>query len=181
MHIREMDFRKEWLGELFRALKTGIGAISLKLDEVEWFDGINAEEYSESILGIAFVAAQTYIAGTVSDLKEMVDRPNEIIKWRLLSLDKRVIKDNVNTLQLIDATANYFKHHDEWPDWQVTSRNRDTISTLNRCGITKDTEFPCYSAATLLWPEEELGNFELLLDILVSWRNNVITKQRFST
>jgi len=180
MHIREMDFRRQWLKELFNGLKTAIQEIVLELDEVDWYDGLHAKEDSESVFGIAFVAAQIYITGTVSDLKEMVNCPKEIYKGSLLALDTRVIREGINAIQLIDAIANYFKHHDEWSDWRTTSKNKRTISMLNRSGITKDTEFPCYYAATLLWSEEEIGNFDNLLDILVCWRKNVLSKKDYS-
>jgi len=173
MHIREMDFRRDWIAELFHALTTAIENIENKIEEIDWFDGIFALEHTETILGVAFVAAQTYIAGTVADINELLGKSKHLTKRQLLELDGGSINNCVTQMQLIDAVANYYKHHDEWVTWQPDERNRYTISILNKCGITEKTEFPCNSAASLLWPEAELGKFHYLLDIMLHWRKRV--------
>ena len=75
MHFREIDFRRSWLDELFRALTGAIDNVSKRVEE-DGFDGLWAREYSETILGIAFIAAQTYIVGTVECGTQFLANPN---------------------------------------------------------------------------------------------------------
>lgn len=181
MHIREIDFRRDWIDELFRTLTGTIDNISEKIKEFDWYDGIFALEHTETILGIAFIAAQTYIAGSIADINTILGKSKQLKKHELLALDVAFIKNGKTRLELIDAIANYHKHHDEWAAWQSDERNRHTISILNECGITKETEFPCYSAATLLWPEMKPGEFRYLLSILVDTRERVFRKHGTNT
>ena len=181
MHFREIDFRRDWLDELFRALTAAIDNISERIKKDDYFDETFALEHLETILGIAFIAAQTYIAGTVADINAILGKSKQLKRDQLLALDVVFIKNGTTRLELIDAIANYHKHHDEWETWQPKGRNQRTINILNECGITEETEFPCYSAATLLWPETKLGEFRYLLSVLVDWRERVFRKYRPGT
>jgi hypothetical protein len=178
----EMDFRRNWISTLYEALSRVIHDIGQKLEEHGHYDGIDALEDPEWILGIAFIAAQTYITGTIADLKAVLSQSSsdtqKVSKKTLLLVDVISIADGVTPLQLIDAIANYQKHHDEWEDWQVDDKNRSTIEILENSGINKDTEFPCYKAATLLWPESRVGELSYLLNLLEDWRSRVIRKYK---
>jgi hypothetical protein len=70
--LHEMDFRRNWISTLYDALSGVIHDIGQKLDEHGHYDGIDALEDSEWILGIAFIAAQTYISGTIADLNAVL-------------------------------------------------------------------------------------------------------------
>jgi hypothetical protein len=181
MHYHEIDFRRDWLGELFHALTAAINNISERIKKDDYFDETFAREHSETILGIAFIAAQTYIAGTVADINAILGKSKQLKRDQLLALDVVFIKNGITRLELIDAIANYHKHHDEWETWKPNRRNQSTIDILNKCEITEETEFPCYSAATRLWPPERLGEFGYLLDALVAWRERVFRENRPGT
>lgn len=171
--IYGIDFRRDWLSQLFVALSGVIDDIHEKLDKVDGYDGIFALEKSELILGIAFIAAQTYVAGMVADINVIRGKSKQLTKWKLLECDVAPIAEGVTPLQLVDAIANYHKHHEEWDDWCLNRKNEHITSILNKSGINKETEFPCYTAATLLWPVSKLGEFRYLLNLLVDWRERV--------
>ena len=73
-HYREIDYRVDWMRDLFSSLNHGFSIIQDKLSKIEYFDGVFAQEQAETIFGIAFVSAQTYITGTVSDMIEIGDK-----------------------------------------------------------------------------------------------------------
>jgi hypothetical protein len=177
--MQEMDFRRNWLSRLFGALSDTIDDIERRLKQDDYYDGIDALEDCESILGIAFIAAETYIVGTVSDINSILGKAVVLKKHDLLVLDMGFVANGVTPLQLVHAIANYQKHHDEWgPGWKVSKRSMPTITVLNACGISKETEFPCYAAATLLWPEPEIRELSFLLQLLEEWRKRVFNNYR---
>jgi len=182
MHLQEMDFRRNWLSKLFSAFTGMMKEIDQKLDTDDYYDGLDARDDAEFVLGIAFIAAQTYIVGTVADINAVLGKSKRseqdgLLKAReLLSLDVVLVANGVSRTQLVYEIANYHKHHDEWEDWSDKGLNGRTVKTLNACGIHKGTTHPCYEAATLLWPEEQLGECGYLLNLLEDWRERVFRK-----
>jgi hypothetical protein len=172
MHYKT-SYRENLLRSLLCSLGKGFDVIDKNLHTKEWYDGLFAKEEAEGILGIAFIAAQAYITGVVADFNEANINYKKDSKFKLLSSYSELVKENVTSVQLIDTVANYYKHNDEWSNWEVNNRNKHTIEILIACGITINTEFPCYEAATILWPENEIKELSNLLNILVAWREQV--------
>ena len=71
MHLREIDWRIKPLHDVIVGIGAGLAAIQKRMDDEEGFDGLSAREHAEPLLGLCFVAAQTYAVGTVSDLNEV--------------------------------------------------------------------------------------------------------------
>jgi len=179
MHLREIDWRIEPLHDVIVGICAGLAAIQKRMDAEEGFDGLSAREYAEPLLGLGFVAAQTYAVGTVSDLNRVrmsrgKSKEEKLNKHKCYAHDT-FIKGDVTRIQLINASANYFKHHDEWTRWPTGSdRGTHDTRTLGTVGITETTEFPCIDAVDLLcntsWELNEL------LQILKEWRAHVIKR-----
>ncbi|MBW1941166.1 MAG: hypothetical protein JRI28_07405 [Deltaproteobacteria bacterium] len=174
MHYCEIDYRKDWMRELFIALNQSFVNIQEKIDAIDWYDGIFAKEQIETVLGIAFVAAQTYITGTISDIRAIKKEAEKRNKFEFLSIGELHTEKQVTKILVVDSMANYYKHNEEWDGWKVNGKNRKTIETLKVFGITDKTEFPCYEAATMLWSEMEMNNLNNLLNILVNWREKIL-------
>ena len=175
--FREIDIRIEPLHDVIVGLDAGLAAIRERLDTEEWFDGIWAREYAEPLFGIGFVAAQTYAIGTVSDLisvsmnrgkpkKKKIDE----FKIDCYKCDTVVLKEDVTRILLINASANYFKHHDEWGARWPTNHDTDRLAKV---GITVKTEFPCIDAVELLCGT----SWELIMlhQILKEWRAHLFS------
>ncbi len=171
-HYREVDYRVDWMRDLFSSLNNGFSIIQDKLNHMDYFDGVFAQEQAETIFGIAFVSAQTYIIGTISDMKE-VGGDRALSKPEMLAIGSKRVGE-ISKVQLINAIANYYKHHEEWSDWKVEGQNKRTIAALNSCGISKNTPYPCHEAAQIIWPSEVLCELNELLDILVRWREKLL-------
>lgn len=172
-HYREADYRVDWIGDLFSSLNHGFSTIQEKLNYIDYFDGAFAQEQSETIFGIAFVTAQTYIAGTISDMLEINSKSN-LSKTDMLAIGSPIVVDDITKVQLINTIANYYKHCDEWNGWKIEGTNKRTIEALNKCGISKQTSYPCHEAAQIIWPTEVLCELNYLLTILVEWRKNLL-------
>jgi hypothetical protein len=177
MDVRKIDWRIEPLYYVFVGVEAGLAAIVERMDTLKWFDGLHAREHAEPLFGVAFVAAQTYALGTVSDLNKIRMSRHKARKEKLdcYACDTIRLKECVTRIQLINACVNYFKHHDEWGTWWPTSGHgaRDA-KTLNSVGITEKTEFPCIDAVDLLCGE----NWKLIVlhQILKEWRAHLFNK-----
>ena len=171
-HYREIDYRVDWMRDLFSSLNHGFSIIQDKLSKIEYFDGVFAQEQAETIFGIAFVSAQTYITGTVSDMIEIGDN-EALTKSEMLAIGSPKVGE-ISKVQLINAIANYYKHHEEWSNWKPEGKNKRTIAALESCGISENTTYPCHEAAQIIWPSEVLCELNEMLDVLVRWRENLL-------
>ena len=172
-HYREVDYRVDWMRDLFESLNHGFSMIQEKLNTIDYFDGLFAQEQAEMIFGISFVTAQTYITGTVSDMSA-ININSGLSKADMLNIGSPLVANNVPKVLLINTIANYYKHHEEWGDWHIESHNRRTIQTLSQVGINGETSFPCHEAARIIWPTEVLCELNYLLNVLVEWRQNLL-------
>jgi hypothetical protein len=176
MNINEIDFRYNWIASVYDALESGLSSIEKRGIEDVWFDGLWQLEHSETILGISFVCAQTYILGTVQDINNIridLGKPS-IDKLKYYEDDIKPPLSGSSRIMLINSIANYFKHHDEWDVWPVNL----TTKTLADVGITDKTDFPCYKAVTILWDEKECKNLGNLLNIVSEWREFILMKYK---
>lgn len=176
MNVADLDFRYDWVSVTLDALESGFKILQEKTDVEPWFDGLWQMEYAESILGIAFVIAQTYILGTAEDVNTICESKGKspISKIDLYSDVPQLVPNNVSPILLINSIANYYKHHEEWETWPTNL----TGKVLSNVGIGKDTEFPCYIAATKLWNDNEIRNLKNLLTIISRWREYILAKYK---
>jgi len=174
-NFREIDYRIEPLHNVIVGLDAGLAAIHKRLDTEEWFDGIWAREYAEPLFGLGFVAAQTYAIGTVSDLNSVRMSRRKPKKERIdcYTCDTVVLKGGVTRIQLINASANYFKHHDEWARWPTRGKGAHDTKTLGSVGITEKTEFPCIDAVDLLCGTS--WELIVLYQIMKEWRAHLFS------
>jgi hypothetical protein len=176
MNIDEMDFRYSWLSSIFQALEAGLESIEERGKEEAWFDGLWQLEHSESLFGISFITAQTYILGTTQDINRIRETSGKppLDKIQYYSDDDKQLANGTSRIALINSIANYYKHHDEWKLWPVNI----TTKTLADVGINDQTEFPCCKAATTLWNEKEWQRLENLLSMISEWRGYILNKYK---
>jgi hypothetical protein len=171
MHLSEIDWRIGPLHDVIVGIDAGLAAIHGRLDTEEGFDGISVREHAEPLFGLGFVAAQSYALGTVSDLNSVRMSRHKPKKEKLdcYACDTIALKESVTRIQLINASANYFKHHDEWPRWPMgRDRGAHDTKALGSVGITEKTEFPCIDAVDLLCGTSR--ELIVLHQILKEWR-----------
>jgi hypothetical protein len=163
MRVSEFDWRYSWISRALVALDQGVAGVG---DDIE--DGLDCLEHAETFIGLGYVAIQAYINGVAEDLKWVfADCP----KAPMLRNNESPIVNNtdVTHVESIWAAANYFKHHDEWGDWERDAHG-DTLSVLKKLGISEKTEFPCVEVLRVLQGKRwELAS---LLDAARRWRES---------
>ena len=170
MNIHEFDWRIDPLYAVIVGIDAGLTAISRRIDEEEGFDGLTGREHAEPLLGLGFVAAQVYAHGTWTDLNRIRSgsgRP-KLSKSDCHKCDLIKIKGKATRIEVINAIANYFKHHDEWSGWPTN----ETTKTLSSVGITQLTEAPCIEATKLF-----CGNsweFVVVHAVVKEWREHLL-------
>ena len=178
MNLYEIDWRYSSIRNIFGTLSESLQTVVDKLHEAEQsgddiaFDF--ALEQAEGLCGIAFVAAQTYIAGTVADVNRIASSSTSLKKDQLLrNYSDDLAQINLTKLELCDAMANYFKHHDEWQRWSGRGRKQKTVAILQTIGIKESDNYPCIKAVHILLSQDEWDLIPLL-KLLSKWRESVI-------
>ncbi len=169
MHWLEFDWRYSWALETLKALDHGVEKISN-----EYSDGLDLLEHAEEIVGLGFVALQTYVSGTITTLKK-VFRPLSAADEDLRSRNCRSAS-GVTVVESIWAAGNYYKHHDMWPDWNPKGRRGSIILTLSKLGISAASKFPCVETMEVLQgPGAPLVG---LLEVASTWREASFSQLR---
>jgi hypothetical protein len=158
-----------------------------KTDNGEEIAEVTAEQRMliENLLGCAFIAAQTYIELVVArtvwlrqrvkkqghhDLKTTNDDKHKIIQYSDL-----VPNTTYSKIELINAFANYFKHHEGWlPKWDDTIRQdkkykaKYTIHIIRTVGASEDSSDNCRKGLVALGIDPVFDVFKLA-EILREW------------
>ena len=162
MHIAEMDFRLSCTMAILTTLDRGCCELLEKA-------GQNAADYVEdhdAMLGIGFIAVQTYIAGTIADLKRVFPaRPIPADLFRRHSV--LIPSTSLTQVEGIWAIANFVKHSDEWMDSDRKGRSA-TRDQLTQIGVTKWGPTVCNDALTRIVGEWD--GLKPLLGIARGWR-----------
>jgi hypothetical protein len=172
----DIDWRISSTTHLLRTISVNIIEVERKINnEKETYiieDGI---EFIEELSGIAFVVAQSYITGAIADAKIVAMGSEKVNKEILLrDYSEKVNECNITKMELCDAMANYYKHHDEWHDWSKPGRHQKTVSILHAVGIHQFEEVIYDKVMGLLWPENDSSDLEPLIKMLSEWRVKVI-------
>ncbi len=168
----EFDWRYSSTRKVLEALSDGITVDAQAVQE-EW-EVEDAREYEDDLCGVAFVAAQAYISGVVADFNRARPSMPAVGKHELLKTFNPTVADTKLTqLQLCDTMANYYKHRDEWDDWDHPLAAR-TTSLLRVAGFSKEDLYLCTCVAALLIGTQEFRSFVPLASLLSKWRTAVI-------
>jgi len=176
MKVYEIDWRHSSIEAIFDAVSVALANISRSFapEDVD-----EASDQAESFLGIAFVAAQAYIYGSLQDARKLAKstgkpkrKPEDLLK----KFSSVVSGTRITEIQVCDEIANYFKH--EWPYWSERSkRHGKALGALNAVGITESTAYPCQEAAKKLWGYSSTDLKPLLL-MIASWREQIIADSK---
>jgi hypothetical protein len=178
MNLGEVDFGTGVLEHVVVGIDAGLASIEAQIGDPEWYDGVHACDDAEPLLGLGFVAFQTYAVRAVADLNRIRARHRKPKKNKLdcYSCDPVTLRGRVTRIQLVHAVANYFKHHDEWSRWPTRDKDQGFHDTqiLASVGITQKTEHPCIEATNLLcgtgW------KMIVIHQIVQEWRAHLINK-----
>lgn len=105
--IRQFDYRIKILHIIISGLENSILELKMKLDELEWYDGLWLLEESEPICGLAFIAMQNYINSSIYDRFESMEK-----QYLAYKMGNKISGTERTDIELIISIANYFKHRD---------------------------------------------------------------------
>ncbi len=153
----------------------------------EYVAEVQAEEAMciEDLLGCAFVATQGYITRVNSRLIWLHDRlkrdghcltTTKGKKGELIRAYSDVVSDTSYTqVQVIDAFANYFKHHEEWHSKWENEKGpgaKRTIPIIQAVGAAEDSTDNCRNGLAALGIREVFDVYTMA-EILRRWHKDL--------
>ncbi|MBS1830160.1 MAG: hypothetical protein JST93_32970 [Acidobacteria bacterium] len=167
--------------------------------EQDYYDAIVDTEcdHIEELLGLAFVVCQNYLT-TVRTRISLIDRQCREEFTHQLScaankaytsfrLGEHLRHDVPPPITIVNATANYWKHHDEWAvseqpgnkrirtTWQVTTNNQSTITIIQAIGMAYGSSGNLRTTAEALGVTSPYENLSPLRDALQAWAQLVLS------
>lgn len=158
----EIDWQHTCTWQTLDAIDRGLLQLEGQLPEC--FD---LEEHVEDMVGLGFVALQTYVRSTCAAVRAgFPDCPHPT---RLRAGESPLVDGTGLTyVEAVWTAGNYYKHHDEWPDWQPTGSRRETVLALSRLGISPASWHPCTTVLVRL--QDPDARLRECLAVLRRWR-----------
>lgn len=160
-HYLRLDHRVVSLGMIIEGLSETITALKNKLNEIYWYDADWFMEESEPIYGLAFIAFQNYINGSINDFAENLKEKESYYK-----LEQNCKEWNRSKIELIIGLANYAKHKDEGTPYKGTKEILDYFN-LNYTDVTYLDNSPLFQGLTLLNADWDLFKVK---NLVTDWR-----------
>lgn len=163
-HWLQNDFRYESLNQIISGLNNSICSLKDRMKEVNWYDGLWFLEETETIYGLAFIAFQNYINGSVKDFSEDTKQKEKYYK-----LESKFKDFEKSSIELIIGLANYSKHKDD----ELLHKGTIEILTSFKLNFGIDVEIeqsPIFRGLTIL--DEQWDLFKIV-KIVKDWRENL--------
>lgn len=155
------DGRIESYNQIILGLENSIKILKQKLNDLDWYDGLWFLEEAEPIYGLAFIAFQNYINGSIKDFCESTDKKEFYYKEnQVIGSSKR------SKIELIIGIANYSKHKDEG---SIHKGTREILESFNiNCTSEIDiVKSPIFEGLNILHEKWDLLE---ILKITSDWR-----------
>ena len=168
--LAETWFSKFYLFPLLALLRDLIRTIDQHLDHtiqeamlVDEADNFGYFDRTEHIIGLGFVACQTYMSSVYGYYK--------IKKQRALSIGPSH-SGGLTKAQIINHAANYWKHNSEWLFDKNGKQRKYIEDAFESVGFPVNTDYPLSGVLTeIVFPE--FAAFNPILKILESWRDEI--------
>jgi len=166
-HWRRVDYRVASLNIIIQGLNNSIEVLKEHIKEIHWYDGDWFLEESEPIYGLAFIAFQNYIYGSV---KDVVDQTNEKINF--YQLEPNVEGYSKSKIELIIGLANYAKHKDDGIPHKGTKEILECFN-LDYQDISYQDKSAIFQGLTIL--NKDWNLFEIK-ELVTNWREMIWTR-----
>jgi len=156
-----LDHRAISLDLTIKGLSETIEVLHNQIDEIDWYDGVWFMEESEPVYGLALIAFQNYINGSIKDFADSLSNKESYYK-----LEQNGKEGNRSKIELIIGLANYAKHKDEG---MLHKGTRDILDhfKLTYDDVTYLDKSPIFQGLTLL--NEEWDLFQVK-NLVTDWR-----------
>lgn len=159
-----IDDRVAGLDMIVKALSDTLNVLRNQIGETNWYDADWFLEESEPIYGLAFIAFQNYINGSVKDFAGSLTEKEMFYKVGQGSTNSTKSK-----IELIIGLANYSKHKDEGRPHKGTREVLDHFK-LDYQNVTYLDKSPIFQGITLLNPNWNLFDIK---DSITHWRESL--------
>lgn len=161
IHHLRIDYRAVSLDVIIKGIVDAIVVLKNQINEIEWYDADWFLEESEPIYGLAFVAFQIYINGSIKDFAGTLNEKKEFYR-----LEHNCTEGKKSRIELIIALANFAKHKEEGTPQTGTRRVLDYFK-LNYNDIAYLDKSPIFQGLTLLNEDWDLYKIK---DNVKEWR-----------
>lgn len=167
MNILEADYGLGPLIDVENTILAGIEKLFERNRQEPGFDGLWMNEYGEVLFGSLLVSAQTYCVGSLRDINEV----RKSLGLAKLTKEKaykihHISVQNYSLIELVNCTANYFKHRDTWSNpWP------DNYTTQVLTGFSTTGEFPINEVQQLI--EAHYG-YKKVSSLVSEWRKGLV-------
>ena len=158
-HWLRGDYRAESLSQIISGLENSINSLKLRTEANDSYDALWFLEDSEPIYGLAFIAFQNYINGTIKDFYETTDE-----KITYYKLQPNLGDFQKSNIELIIGLANYIKHKE---DEKLHNGTKVILGCFGLNNFDEIDRSPIFKGVDLLNNEWKL--FEVL-KIVMEWR-----------
>ena len=157
------DYNFTFLELLLRSFDRQLRFVRKAIDEQYGPDSTEYLNQLDYLAGVGFISCQQYITTINRATNLDVEQASKFPPLHV---------PGISVVTVIQAGANYWKHHEEWSDNNIMKR-RYTIDVLQRAGIDIEGAYVCSDLMDKLCGIEP-NPFARLKNLLVEWRNNVI-------
>ncbi len=161
-----IDTDLELLQQLVLVLDKQLENIIAESREVEDPDGFGYYDIAEHIIGLGFVACQTYMSSVYGYLQ--IDKKKAISFGPVHSCGQ-------TKMQLINHAANYWKHNNEWPHGKFDKQRKAIEEAFKDIGFPVGRDYPLSNILTEVVSPKTIS-FSPIIEMLELWRNELYTK-----
>ena len=160
-HYLRIDHRAVSLNMTIKGLTETIATLKNQINEIHWYDGDWFMEESEPIYGLAFIAFQNYINGSIKDFSDDLKAKETYYK-----LEQKTNSYTKSKIELIIGLANYIKHKEEGTPHKGTKETLDYFK-LNYENVTYLDNSPIFQGLTILNEDWDLSKIK---EYVTEWR-----------
>ena len=151
------------LNELVQLIDKQIERIDHLCSEIDDPDSLGYYDSGEHVIGLGFVACQTFMSSVYSKL--------EVSKRDALATGPSHSSGNTK-VQIINHAANYWKHNNEWNPSIKDKRRENIEKAFESIGFSVDLDYPLSNVlAELSLPSET--QFQSVLGTLAAWKDEL--------
>jgi hypothetical protein len=158
------DYDLDLLSQLLNVLDEQLDKFENRCQSSEDADAFGLYDWAEHIAGIGFAACQTYIAATYP-----VTRMAKVDALRIGPLHG---SSGRPVAAILNAAANFWKHHPEWPLEKSQTRQDAVRAAFEDLGYAADGEYPL--SGILAQVTGGQARFSSILPLLTQWRDQLI-------
>jgi len=155
----DLELLKDIVGIIDRYLET----INQRSTEVDDPDSFGYFDQVEHVLGLGFVACQTYIVAACGHLG--------MKKQDALSFGPQH-SSGQTVVQIVNHAANYWKHSDEWLLDKNHKKKKYVEIAFEAMGFSVEADYLLSSVLTEITSPRK-ANFESLIELLISWKEGL--------